>query len=228
MTDIQCIHRTGCPKPQVCKQTGHCTSITASQSEFFASLATGQDSPPAPLELPQHVHGSHPTVEAYSLCAITHEDDKPVRLAVPGEHVNCPNCRAVIDACLRTLGLNPPQCSKEQTNFDRWWQGESLESFRRANGVDVPYRPGWGIGFKDSMRQAWMARAALESALERPTDHGQVDRHTEEYFQGIDAGFFSGDAFHNEDALHRFEYFMGRWQREAVNIRELLSEEKAV
>lgn len=45
------------------------------------------------------VHGAHPTVERYSLCAITHEGDTPVKLAGPGERINCPNCRVVINAC---------------------------------------------------------------------------------------------------------------------------------
>lgn len=26
--DLQCIHRVGCPKPNVCRQAGHCTSMT--------------------------------------------------------------------------------------------------------------------------------------------------------------------------------------------------------
>jgi len=27
--DLQCIHRAGCPKPDVCREVGHCTSMTA-------------------------------------------------------------------------------------------------------------------------------------------------------------------------------------------------------
>lgn len=42
----------------------------------------------------------------------------------------------------------------------------------------------------------------------------------------IDAGFFSGDTFHSEEALARIEWYMGRWQREIVNIREMLAEQK--
>lgn len=40
----------------------------------------------------------------------------------------------------------------------------------------------------------------------------------------IDAGFFSGDAFHSEEAIARIEWYMGRWQRELVNIKEMLAE----
>lgn len=28
--ELQCIHRAGCPKPNVCREVGHCTSMTAS------------------------------------------------------------------------------------------------------------------------------------------------------------------------------------------------------
>lgn len=44
-------------------------------------------------------HAGHPTILNYSLCAITHEAENPVRLAKPGETVNCPDCRVVINFC---------------------------------------------------------------------------------------------------------------------------------
>jgi len=40
----------------------------------------------------------------------------------------------------------------------------------------------------------------------------------------IDAGFFSGDSFHDADALERIEWYMTRWQREIVNIRKIMAE----
>jgi hypothetical protein len=57
-----------------------------------------------------------------------------------------------------------------------------------------------------------------------PEREGRLPAHTEEYFDAIDAGFFSGDTFHNEDALDRFAWYVARWQREIINIRELLEE----
>jgi hypothetical protein len=53
---------------------------------------------------------------------------------------------------------------------------------------------------------------------------GTLPDHTEKHFDAIDAGFFSGDTFHNEDALKRFEWYVARWQREVVSIRELMAE----
>jgi hypothetical protein len=36
----------------------------------------------------------------------------------------------------------------------------------------------------------------------------------------IDAGFFSGDAFHTPEACERMEYYIARWQRAIAEIRE--------
>jgi hypothetical protein len=59
--------------------------------------------------------------------------------------------------------------------------------------------------------------AFLESwALENWAEHA-LDQ--------LDAGFFSGDTFHGEGALARVEWYLGRWQREIVNIREMLRNE---
>lgn len=41
----------------------------------------------------------------------------------------------------------------------------------------------------------------------------------------IDAAFFSSDAFHNPERLAEIEHYLGRWSREAENIRKLLAEE---
>lgn len=48
-------------------------------------------------------HAPSPIVDAYSLCHVTHEEDKPVKFAKPGERVNCPSCRTVINFC-KTVG----------------------------------------------------------------------------------------------------------------------------
>jgi hypothetical protein len=53
---------------------------------------------------------------------------------------------------------------------------------------------------------------------------GNLPGHTERLFDGIDAGFFSGDTFHNEDSLARLEWYVARWQREVVAIRSMLAE----
>lgn len=46
----------------------------------------------------------------------------------------------------------------------------------------------------------------------------------EEACDQIDAGFFSGDTFHSEEAIARMEWYMGRWQREIANIRKMLAD----
>jgi hypothetical protein len=46
----------------------------------------------------------------------------------------------------------------------------------------------------------------------------------ESAFDEIDAGFFSADTFHSEEAIARAEWYMGRWAREIVAIRETLKE----
>ena len=48
----------------------------------------------------------------------------------------------------------------------------------------------------------------------------------DEAFDSIDAGFFSGDSFHDADILDEIEKYMERWKREIENIRELLQEKK--
>jgi hypothetical protein len=53
---------------------------------------------------------------------------------------------------------------------------------------------------------------------------GRLPEHTERHFDAIDAGFFSGDTFHNEEALMRFDWYVARWQREIANIRAMLAE----
>lgn len=40
----------------------------------------------------------------------------------------------------------------------------------------------------------------------------------------IDAAFFTGDGFHDEDALQEIEGFLIRWGKEISNIREMLNE----
>lgn len=49
-------------------------------------------------------HAGHPTVLNYSLCAITHEANDPVTIAKPGQTVNCPDCRVVINFCRQFKG----------------------------------------------------------------------------------------------------------------------------
>jgi hypothetical protein len=51
-----------------------------------------------------------------------------------------------------------------------------------------------------------------------------MEEWAEEACDQIDAGFFSGDAFHDEAALTRIEEFIARWQGEIANIREFMAE----
>lgn len=41
----------------------------------------------------------------------------------------------------------------------------------------------------------------------------------EEFCDNIDAGFFTGDAFHSKEACDRLEMYMERWQRQIADIR---------
>lgn len=45
----------------------------------------------------------------------------------------------------------------------------------------------------------------------------------EDNFDSIDAGFFSADTFHNNEAIERAEFYIDRWQREIVKIKEMMS-----
>ena len=42
----------------------------------------------------------------------------------------------------------------------------------------------------------------------------------------IDAGFFSGDIFHNSSAIEQMEHYLGRWQRELKVIKEMLEQDE--
>ena len=43
----------------------------------------------------------------------------------------------------------------------------------------------------------------------------------------IDAGFFSGDAFHSREAVAEMERYMGRWGLEMESIKHMLNEREA-
>jgi len=49
----------------------------------------------------------------------------------------------------------------------------------------------------------------------------------EEACESIDAGFFSGDTFHDEESLKEIEYYLGRWNRETERIKKMLEELKS-
>ena len=42
----------------------------------------------------------------------------------------------------------------------------------------------------------------------------------------IDAGFFSGDSFHDREAIARMKYYMDRWTRVIEDIEESLNEQE--
>jgi len=52
-----------------------------------------------------------------------------------------------------------------------------------------------------------------------------MDHLVKEAFECIDAGFFSGDSFHDVDILDEIEGYMERWQREIESIRVFLMED---
>ena len=62
----------------------------------------------------------------------------------------------------------------------------------------------------------WLSRfeATIEKA--RSGMHWKVKEALEE----IDAAFFSGDTFHDPEALKEVEEYLGRWQREITSIKE--------
>jgi hypothetical protein len=43
----------------------------------------------------------------------------------------------------------------------------------------------------------------------------------------IDAALFSGDTFHDEEAIEDFRRIMERWERRLVEIKSILDEEQA-
>ncbi len=45
----------------------------------------------------------------------------------------------------------------------------------------------------------------------------------EELFDTIDAGFFTGDGFHNKEACDRIEEYIGRWELQLIDIRKSLT-----
>lgn len=56
-----------------------------------------------------------------------------------------------------------------------------------------------------------------------PIPPPELPAQIEDLFDRIDAGFFTGDVFHNEERLQRVEWYMGRWRREAQSIRDALA-----
>ena len=44
--------------------------------------------------------------------------------------------------------------------------------------------------------------------------------------ESIDAGFFSGDTFHDEQTVEKIVWYTNRWQREIVRIRKIIIENK--
>lgn len=54
------------------------------------------------------IHASHPLIERYGLCGVTHEGNEnfPVRVAYAGERVDCADCQEVIRDCKRFYALH--------------------------------------------------------------------------------------------------------------------------
>lgn len=68
---------------------------------------------------------------------------------------------------------------------------------------------------------SWMKLSLIMQATWRM----KMDKQVEEMCDSIDAAVFSGDSLHNREALERFRWYLGRWQRESVVIQESLDEE---
>ncbi len=46
----------------------------------------------------------------------------------------------------------------------------------------------------------------------------------EEQLDGIDAAFFSGDTFHDKEALEKIEHYLARWTREVASIKKMMKD----
>lgn len=51
-----------------------------------------------------------------------------------------------------------------------------------------------------------------------------MNEHEAEVCDDLDASIFTGDCFYDEDALRELEHYLGRWNREAARIRQVLAE----
>lgn len=51
-----------------------------------------------------------------------------------------------------------------------------------------------------------------------------MNKHEADVCDDLDASIFSGDAFHDADALRELEHYLTRWNREAARIRKALEE----
>lgn len=51
-----------------------------------------------------------------------------------------------------------------------------------------------------------------------------LDTQTDEMMDNIDAAFFSGDRFHDAEAVEQAEFYVGRWQRELERIKVMLTQ----
>lgn len=51
-----------------------------------------------------------------------------------------------------------------------------------------------------------------------------MNEHEAEVCDDLDASIFTGDSFHDEEALRELEHYLARWTREAARIRQVLVE----
>lgn len=49
-----------------------------------------------------------------------------------------------------------------------------------------------------------------------------MNQHESEVCDDLDASLFSGDAFYDKEALRELEHYLTRWQRRALEIREMI------
>jgi hypothetical protein len=79
------------------------------------------------------------------------------------------------------------------------WEIDDVEVERTRMPIDVP-----------------PANAQSHSAETVPFKESWAERS----FDSIDAGFFSADTFHSEEAVKRAEFFMDRWRRQISSLRK--------
>src|SRR4051812_11277389 len=57
--------------------------------------------------------------------------------------------------------------SKDESDFEAWWDARQRASFLVAAGPDTPFRKGWGSSYKPDARAAWLAaRSSGETTVE--------------------------------------------------------------
>jgi hypothetical protein len=77
------------------------------------------------------------------------------------------------------------------------------------------------------MAFGWHEFPASDFEMVEPEhDEHTLEPWAEEALDQLDAGFFSGDCFHSNEAMARARHYMARWERKMKDISEMLAEEE--